>query len=56
MWHQNGKWNFIWSDMMIEHGYGHGSNGMAGLAFNEKALNCWAKSLHLSSIVEKKPV
>ena len=33
--------------------YGHGSNGMTGLAFNEKALNCWAKSLHLSIIVEK---
>ena len=54
IWHQNGKWNSIWSDLMIETTviqYGHGSNGMTGLPFNEKALDRWAKSLCISSIV-----
>ena len=35
--------------------YGHGPNGMTELTFNEKALDRWAKNLHISSIVEKKP-
>ena len=56
MCHQNGIWNSIWSDVMIETTvmrYGHGPNGMTGLTFNEKALDRWTKSLRISSIVEK---
>lgn len=55
MWHQNGIWNSIWSDMMIETTvmrFGHGPNGMAGLTFNEKSFSCWAKSLNLFSVIE----
>ena len=33
--------------------YGHGPNGMMELTFNEKALDCWEKSLNTSSIMEK---
>ena len=33
--------------------YRHGPNGMTGLTFNEKALNRWAKILHISSIMGK---
>ena len=42
MRHQNGIWNAIWSDMMIETTvmcYGHGPTGMKGLTFTEKALD-----------------
>ena len=56
MRHQNGIWNAMWSDMMIETTvmrYGHGLTGMKGLTFNEKALDRWSKSLHISSIMEK---
>ena len=56
MRHQNGLWNSIWSDMMIETivmQYGHGPNGMTGLTFNEKALDRWVKILHISSIMGK---
>ena len=55
MWHQNGIWTSIWSDMMIETTvmrFGHGPNGMAGLTFNEKSFSCWAKSLNLFSVIE----
>ena len=58
MRHQNGIWNSIWSDMMIETTimrYGHDPNEMTALTFNEKALNRWAKILHISSIMEKNP-
>ena len=53
--HQNGIWNSIWLDMVIETTvmrYGHGLNG---IRFNEKVLDHWAKRLHISSIVEKNP-
>ena len=56
--HQNGIWNSIWSNTMIESTlmrYGHGPNGMARLTFHKKALDRWAKSLHISSIMEKNP-
>ena len=56
MRHQNGIWNSIWSDIMIGTTvmqYGHDSNGMTGITFNEKALNRWAKILHISSIMGK---
>ena len=56
MRHQNGIWNAIWSDMMNETTvmcYGHGPRGMKGLIFSEKALDRWAKNLHISSIMEK---
>ena len=33
--------------------YGCGSSGMTGLTFNEKGLGHWARSLHISSMVEK---
>ena len=33
--------------------YGCGSSGMRGLTFNEKRLNRWARSLHISSMVKK---
>ena len=33
--------------------YGHGPNRMTGLTFNEKVLDRWEKSLHISSIVER---
>ena len=33
--------------------YGHGPNRMTRLTFNEKTLVCWAKSLHISSMMEK---
>ena len=33
--------------------YGHGPSGMKGITFNEKSLDGWAKSLHMSSIMEK---
>ena len=55
MRHQNGIWNSIWLDMVIETTvmrYGHGLNG---IRFNEKVLDHWAKRLHISSIVEKNP-
>ena len=55
MWHQNGIWNFIWSDMMIETTvvrFGHDPNGMTGLTFNEKSFSCWAKSFNLFSVIE----
>ena len=56
MRHQNGMWNAIRSDMMIKttvmH-YGHGPTGMKRLTFNEKVLDRWAKTLHISSIMEK---
>ena len=32
--------------------YGKGSSGMMGITFNDKALDRWAKSLHISSLVE----
>ena len=56
MRHQNGLWNSIWSDQMIETTvmrYGHGPSGMVGITFNDKALDRWARSLHLSSLVEQ---
>ena len=34
-------------------GYGHGPSGMVGITFNEKALDRWSKSLHISSLVEQ---
>ena len=33
--------------------YGHGPSGMVGITFNEKALDRWAKCLHISSLVEQ---
>ena len=54
--YQDGLWNSIWSDQMIETTvmrYGHGPSGMVGITFNEKALDRWAKSLHISSLVEQ---
>ena len=32
---------------------GQGPAGMKGMTFSEKALDCWVKSLHLSSIMKK---
>ena len=55
MHHQNGIWNALWSDMMIETTfmcYGHDPSGMKGITLNESALDWWAKSLHISSIME----
>ena len=46
----------IWSDMMIETTvmrYGHGPAGMRGITLNENALNRWARSLHISSVLEQ---
>ena len=32
---------------------GQGATGIKGLTFSEKALDCWVKGLHLSSIMKK---
>ena len=56
MQYQNGIWNAMWSDMMIETTvmrFGHGPTGMKGLTFNKKALDRRSKSLHIFSIMEK---
>lgn len=56
MRHQPGIWNGIWSDMMIETTmmrYGHGPNGVIGITFNQKALERWALSMHISSQLQK---
>lgn len=50
--------NCLRSDMVIESTvmrYVYGPDGMAGLTFNEKALDHWAKSLHKSTIMENEP-
>ena len=42
MRHENGLWNSIWSDQMIESTvmrYGKGPTGMIGIIFNDKALD-----------------
>ena len=56
MRHNTGLWNSIWSDMFIEQTvmrYGHGPAGMVGITLNEKAVQEWALSLHISSQFEK---
>ena len=56
MRHQPGIWNGIWSDMMIETTvmrHGHGQNGMIGITLNQKALERWALSLHISGQLQK---
>ena len=56
MRHQKGLWNSIWPDMMIETTvmrYGHGPEGMKGITLNENALVRWARSLHISSVLEQ---
>jgi hypothetical protein len=56
MRNQNGIWNSIWSGMALETTvmrYGHGPAGMIGITLNERALDRWATSLHLSSVMEK---
>ena len=56
MRHQHGLWDSIWSDQVIETTVmrcGHGPSGMVGITFNEKALDRWAKNLHISSLVEQ---
>ena len=56
MRHQPGLWNSIWSDMMIETTvmrYGHGPTGVKGITLNEKALDVWALSLHITTQLEQ---
>ena len=56
MRHQPGLWNAIWSDMMIETTvmrYGHGPEGVIGLTLNQKALERWALSLHITTQLQK---
>ena len=56
MRNQNDIWNTIWTDMMTKTTvmcYGHGPTGMKRMTFNEKSLDHWTKSLHISSIMEK---
>jgi len=33
--------------------YGHGPSGIVGVTLNENALETWAKSLHISSVLEE---
>ena len=52
----NGLWNSIWSDMMIKTTimrYGHNPADIIEITLNESALKRWAKSLHVSSVLEK---
>ena len=48
--------NSIWSDIMIETTvmrYGHDPAGMIRIILNESALEHWARSLHVSSVLEQ---
>ena len=58
MRHCNGLWNFIWSDMMIETTvmrYGYVPGGIIGITLNESALERYARSLYVSSVLEQSP-
>ena len=52
MRHQDGYWNGIWSDMLIETTfmkYGKGPGGMIGITLKPKTMKIWALSLHSCS-------
>ena len=49
MRHQEGIWNAIWSDMMIETSYmkiGKGPAGVIGFTTSSTTMSVWAKSMH----------
>ena len=56
MRHQDGLWNGIWVDMMIETTfmrYGKGPGGIIGVTTKPKTVSIWANSLHSCNEVLK---
>ena len=56
MHHQQGIWNGIWSDMMIETSYmkfGKGPSGVIGVTTKPRTVQIWAKSQHSCSRILK---
>ena len=56
MRHQEGYWNGIWSDMLIETtfmNYGKGPGGLVGVTLQPKTMKIWALSLHTCSTILK---
>ena len=54
--HQEGIWNAIWIDMLIETTfmcYGKGPTGLIGVTTKPRAVQIWTKSLHFCNTVLK---
>ena len=54
--HQDGIWNWLWLDMMIESTFmrfGYRRGGIIGVTLNQPVVRCWALSLHICNRLMK---